>query len=162
MIKLVRLDERLIHGQVAIKWSRHTGVDRILVMDDNAASNDIVKKSLQMAAPSNMKVAIKSVEEGINILQDPRMDKVSALVIVSNPDDLLRLIQAVKEIPEINIGNYGRVADEVGEVKRNAYRSNLYAYPNEVDVFKKVIAENIPTYYQTTPEDSKELLSAIL
>ena len=37
MIKWVRLDERMIHGQVATKWSRTLGVDRIVVADDTAA-----------------------------------------------------------------------------------------------------------------------------
>ena len=39
MIKLFRIDERLIHGQIAIKWSRHTGVDSIVVANDHAAAN---------------------------------------------------------------------------------------------------------------------------
>lgn len=63
MIRLIRLDERMIHGQIAIKWSRHTGVNRIIVANDEAASNDIVKKSLLMAAPSTCKTAIRSVEK---------------------------------------------------------------------------------------------------
>ena len=43
MIKLFRIDERLIHGQIAIKWSRHTGVDHIVVANDSAAKSDIIK-----------------------------------------------------------------------------------------------------------------------
>lgn len=50
MIKWVRLDERMIHGQVATKWSQLLGVNRIIVADDQAASNEIIKKSLLMAA----------------------------------------------------------------------------------------------------------------
>ena len=51
MIKLFRIDERLIHGQIAIKWSRHTGVDSIVVANDHAAANVMIQKSLKMAAP---------------------------------------------------------------------------------------------------------------
>lgn len=162
MIKLVRLDERLIHGQVAIKWSKHTGVDRILVIDDNAAANTIVQKSLLMAAPANIKVAIKSVDEGIKILQDPRMDNVKALVVISGPTDLLKLVENVKDVPLINIGNYGRVAPKRNDEPRKTYRSNLYAYEDEVEVFKKIIATGIRCEYQTTPEDTAELLQNIL
>ena len=63
MIKMVRLDERMIHGQIAIKWSRHLSVDRIIVANDAAASNAIVQKSLMMAAPPTCKTAIKPVDE---------------------------------------------------------------------------------------------------
>ena len=68
MIKLVRLDERLIHGQVAIKWSRHTGVDRIVVANDEAAGNKIIQQSLMMAAPATAKVTIRSVADSITLL----------------------------------------------------------------------------------------------
>lgn len=43
MIKLFRIDERLIHGQIAIKWSRHTGVDSIVVANNNAAANAMTR-----------------------------------------------------------------------------------------------------------------------
>ena len=83
MIKLIRLDERMIHGQVAIKWSRHTGVDRIIVANDAAASNPIVQKSLMMAAPPTAKVAIKSVADAIKLLSDPKAANHSILLIVA-------------------------------------------------------------------------------
>ena len=51
MIKLVRLDERLIHGKVAIKWSRHTGVDRIVVANDEAAGNKMCIRDRTDADP---------------------------------------------------------------------------------------------------------------
>lgn len=43
MIKMVRLDERMIHGQIAIKWSRHLDVNRIIVADDDAANNPVIQ-----------------------------------------------------------------------------------------------------------------------
>ena len=58
MIKWVRLDERMIHGQIATKWSRTLGVDRIVVADDTAAASDIMQKSLMMAAPATCKTAV--------------------------------------------------------------------------------------------------------
>jgi PTS system mannose-specific IIB component len=92
MIKLLRLDERLIHGQIAIKWSRHLSVNRILVLNDEAANNDLIKKSLMMAAPSDVKVAITTMEEGKNILNDSRAESLSILVLVKTPQDVLKLM----------------------------------------------------------------------
>lgn len=162
MIKLIRLDERLIHGQVAIKWSRHTGVDRILVLDDEAAGNEIIKKTLMMAAPASVKAAIKDVDSGIKILNDPRMETVKVLVLVSNPSDLLKVVNNVEGIPLINIGNYGRIAEKKQGEERKTYKSNLYAYEDEVSVFKEVIKSGIPCEYQTTPEEQAEKLESVL
>lgn len=163
MIKLVRLDERMIHGQIAIKWSRHTGVDRIIVANDEAASNDIIKKSLMMAAPSTCKTAIRSVENSIKLMNDPRAENLKILVIVSTPEDLLKVIDNVKEkIPLINIGNYGRIAPKKGMEMRKTYGANLYAYDDEVKIFKKILDHGIETIYQTTPEDTPEPLAKVL
>ncbi len=126
MISLVRLDERLIHGQVAIKWSRHTGVDRIVVIDEKAANNGIIQKSLMMAAPNTVKVAIKSVDAGIKLLQDPRCEAMKILIIVSNINDLNKVLESVKGIPLVNIGNYGRVAPKKGSEERDIVLIYIY------------------------------------
>lgn len=162
MIKLVRLDERMIHGQVAIKWSRHTGVDRIIVANDEAASNSIIQKSLMMAAPATAKVAIKSVKDSIKLMNDPRAESLKILVIVSNPKDLLEVMENVKGIPMVNIGNYGRIAPKHGDTPRKTYGSNLYCYDDEVEVLKKVLSFGVETVYQTTPEDAPEKLAKVL
>lgn len=59
MIKWVRLDERMIHGQVATKWSRTLGVDRIVVADDTAAASDIMQKSPDDGCTDHCKTAIR-------------------------------------------------------------------------------------------------------
>ena len=51
MISLVRIDDRLIHGQVAVVWTKHLGVNRILVANDQIVNNEVQKMSLRMAAP---------------------------------------------------------------------------------------------------------------
>lgn len=110
MIKWVRLDERMIHGQVATKWSRTLGVDRIVVADDTAAASDIMQKSLMMAAPATCKTAIVTVDKAVSLCNDPRAAGLKILLIVSTPENLLRVAKEVKDIPQINVGNYGRVA----------------------------------------------------
>ena len=113
MIKLFRIDERLIHGQIAIKWSRHTGVDSIVVANDHAAENVMIQKSLKMAAPPGIKTVIKTLDAAIATLNDPRCEPLKVLVLVNSPADALKMVRAVKGIPFVNIGNYGRVPQNV-------------------------------------------------
>ncbi len=162
MIVMVRLDERLIHGQVAIKWSRHTGVDRIVVVSDEAAANPLIQKSLMMAAPATAKTAIKSIADALTLLKDPRIENHKVLVIVASPEDLLTIVQNISGIGLVNVGNYGRIAPRQGELMRKSYRSNLYAYDNEVEVLKKVIATGIKCNYQTIPDDTPDDLEKVL
>lgn len=162
MIVMVRLDERLIHGQVAIKWSRHLSVDRIVVVSDEAAANPVVQKSLMMAAPATAKTTIKSLESAVKLLQDPKAAAHRILIIVSNPADLLKIVKDVKGIPLINVGNYGRVAAKRGTEVRKTYGSNLYAYDDEAQILKEVISAGMKCIYQTTPDDTPEELAKVL
>lgn len=162
MIVMVRLDERMIHGQVAIKWSRHTGVDRIVVANDEAAANPLIQKSLMMAAPDTAKTAIKDVGASIELLRDPKAAQHKILIIVSTPEDLLRIVTEVSDIPLVNVGNYGRVAPKVNGEPRKSYRKNLYAYESEVLVLQKVIETGIKCNYQTVPDDAPEELLKVL
>ncbi len=162
MIKLLRLDERLIHGQVAIKWSRHLDIDRILVLNDEAANNDLIKKSLLMAAPQNVKVAITTMEEGLELLNDPRAESLKILVLVKTPGEILKILNSVQGIKTVNIGNYGRIAPRESAAIRKTYRAHLYLYDSEIDVMKQILETGVECVYQTTPEDKPELLKKII
>jgi PTS system mannose-specific IIB component len=161
MIKMIRLDERLIHGQIAIKWSRLLNVDRIVVGNDPAAANEIIKKSLMMAAPSTCKVTIRSIDDTITLLHNPKAVEHDILVIVATPQDLLRVVTEVPGIQQINIGNYGRVAGANADHPKKMYTTNLYCDDDDVAVFKQIIATGIPASFQVIPDDSPEPLTKI-
>ena len=154
MIKLFRIDERLIHGQIAIKWSRHTGVDSIVVANNNAAANMMIQKSLKMAAPPGIKTVIKSIDDAVKTLNDPRCEPLKVLVLVNNPDDAIEMVRRVKGIPFVNVGNYGRVAPKKTGKERMRLDNNLYCDEDEIVSFQKLMAEGLECIYQTTPEET--------
>ena len=163
MLKLIRLDERLIHGQIAIKWSRVTGVDRIIVANDAAAENSVIQKSLMMAAPPTCKTAIISVDKAIEMMKNPKAADHKILLLVNNPDDLLKVLTSIEEKPEtVNIGNYGRIAPKVNGEARPEYKAHLYLYDDEKETLKKVLDLGLRTVYQVTPDDAAEPLDKIL
>lgn len=161
MIKLFRIDERLIHGQIAIKWSRHTGVDHIVVANDAAAESVIVQKSLKMAAPAGIKTAIKKVDDAIALLSDPRCEAMKLLVLVNSPEDAVKVVTHVSGIPYVNVGNYGRVAPEKPNMPRKRYGNNIYCDEIEVASFKELINTGLKCIYQTTPEEPAEDITTL-
>lgn len=104
MIKLVRVDDRLIHGQVAFAWTRGVGAEYIIVADDDAATNQIRKLSLCLAKPADTKLSIVKVDEAINILKDPKNKSVSIMVIVGGTASALKLAKEIDEIKSICLG----------------------------------------------------------
>ena len=69
MIKLLRVDYRLVHGQVATSWSRHIGADCILVANDEVAKDEMRQSMLRLSKPQGMKLVIKSIEDSVKSIK---------------------------------------------------------------------------------------------
>ena len=95
MIALLRIDERLIHGQVATSWSKALDIDTIVCASDEAAQNPLKKKMLLIAAPPGKKTHVRSVDEVIGLLQDPRAERMKIFLLTDNPKDALKLVSAI-------------------------------------------------------------------
>ena len=105
MIVQLRVDERLIHGQITTAWSRFLDVSRIVVANDRLARDPLTTQTLLMSAPAGKKVAVRTIDSAIQLLSDPRIETVRVLIIVDNPKDAVTLVKALP-IQEINIANY--------------------------------------------------------
>ena len=96
MIKMLRVDERLIHGQVAVSWSKVLKITHIVLINNEVVKNEIQKMTLKMAVPQGVKLAIKDVKGGIELLKDERTENMKILVVVNNPSDALTVAKEIK------------------------------------------------------------------
>lgn len=161
MIKLLRLDDRLIHGQIATKWSRVLSTDRIIVINDKAANNEIVKKSLLMAAPQNCKVAIKGIEDAIKLLENPKAKEHNILLIVDCPEDLKEVALRVSGIEKINIGNFG-VLERDSNIPRKKFNDYFWYSEEEKKIYEEIINTGVECVVQIIPDEAPENLKKIL
>lgn len=160
MIKMVRIDERLIHGQVAMIWSKQLGVDRIIVVNEKAAEDPILSSTLKMAAPPSVKVIILNEEKAKILFSDQRMDNLNILVVVNSPKDALFVAKNSTNIEKVNIGNYGKaVQDGKDRIKMN---DNVFLGEEDKSYLKQIIDLNIQTEYQLVPDQSIVDLSKVL
>lgn len=107
MIKHLRIDNRLIHGQVAVTWMNHIGAQAIIVCNDKVAADPIQKMALPMAARGS-KVLVYTVAETIQYAQEHPAE--TMFVICKFPSDALQLIDAGLEIAAVNVGNAAPIA----------------------------------------------------
>ena len=105
MIVQFRIDERLIHGQIAAAWANAIEYTHILCASDSAVKDPLRSKVLMMAAPHGKKTFIKSVEDSIRLLADERADRLKVFLITDNPKDATKLAKALK-INDVNVANY--------------------------------------------------------
>ncbi|WP_227995073.1 PTS sugar transporter subunit IIB [Oceanobacillus sp. CFH 90083] len=155
MIKLVRIDDRLLHGQVAFAWSKHYDINIILVANDDAAKDKTKQMALKMAKPPNAKLYIKSVEEAIKDL--PKLDnpKMKALVIIDSAKDAKSLVEAADNIKSINVGGM-RMAEGKKLISR------AVAVDDEDIKNLKAIEEKIEVEIRQVPNDTKKLFKNLV
>ena len=115
MIALMRIDNRLIHGQVALLWTKHLQSNRIIVANDTIVKNEVKVAALKMACPATAKCSVLSVEDSIKVLNDPRAERLRTFIVVNNPTDARRIVEAVPSVPLVNISNYGHLGDDLKE-----------------------------------------------
>jgi len=102
MIKHLRIDNRLIHGQVAVTWMNSIGADKIIVCNDKVAADPIQKMALPMAARGNT-VYVFTVAETIKYAQEHQDE--TMFVICKFPSDALQVLESGVEVQEVNVGN---------------------------------------------------------
>lgn len=159
MIEMIRLDDRLVHGQVAVIWSKRLGVDRIIVASDEAANDELQSSALKMAAPASAKVFVLGIEKAATIINDVRSKDKKILVVTDSPDKIYRLVNLIDEKPVIDIANYGRIA---GTSDKSKVTETVYTSKNENELLKKLIDKKYEVFYQPLPEDKKILLSDLI
>jgi fructose-specific PTS system IIB component len=103
-ILLARIDDRFIHGQVVTRWVKEFPADRLIVVSDAVAADELRKSLLISVAPSNMTASVVSVEKMIKAYHSPRYEGVSAFLLFENPRDVLRLVEGGVKITSVNVG----------------------------------------------------------
>lgn len=105
MIKHLRIDHRLLHGQVVYSWLKSIDCNAIIIANDAVVQDETRSKLLMMSAPSDKKTIIRSLEAGAAILNDERNDKVKFFVIVESLEDAWQLARKVAAVRSINVGS---------------------------------------------------------
>jgi fructoselysine and glucoselysine-specific PTS system IIB component len=104
MIKLLRIDDRLVHGQVALTWTPSLGADCLVVANDKTAKDEFLKMTMNLAKPASAKLLIKSLDDTIKFLSDERSKHMKIFVLVNSVQDAAVLAEALPEIKSINFG----------------------------------------------------------
>ena len=153
----LRLDERLLHGQVTTTWIGFLGIARIILADDEVAQNEIQCQLLKMSAPKEAKMLILTVEKAANKINDPRCEAMKIIVICANPYNVLKLIESVPAIHDVNLANYGFQANPNG-VNKKMLTSNLSVDPQELEVIQKIMAKDLNCYCQVLANQPKKTI----
>lgn len=105
MVIMVRVDDRLLHGQIICSWVPHTKADSLVVASDEAAGDDLVKEIISSCAHKDLDVEVVGVEEAVSEVLEGCFDKSKVIIIVGNLQDAMRLYEDGMRFTTLNIGN---------------------------------------------------------
>ena len=148
IIKEARIDDRLVHGQVATAWIQQVQAQVILVADDVAAKDEFQKKVLKIACPHNVQLIIKTVDDAVALIEKDTSE-FGVLLIVRSPKEAKRLLELGVKPNHWTLGNITARKTDLERVNILKYvyatkedANNLNAI-NEAGV--KVVAQSVPS-----------------
>ena len=158
-IVLARIDNRLLHGIVATQWAGRSGAQRIMIIDDTVANNELTKASMKLARPTGMAISIITEETALNNFKAGKYNDHTVFVLVKKPETLVKLSDIGVKIPELVIGGTVKPAEGEEAVKLS---QRAYAKPDDIEAYKKLKASGTKLYAQYVPADAEVSIDEFL
>lgn len=154
-IVLVRIDDRLIHGQVMTSWLNYTSANKIMIIDDEVANDAFMKSVLKTCVPANVKLATFTVEKAAARLKKGFAgDK--CIILVKYPKTLYRLMSEGIVFDHVNIGGMGVSGD------RTKFFRNISASEEEKKMLKELVEAGSKIGVRIIAEDNETDISKML
>ncbi|WP_152657231.1 PTS sugar transporter subunit IIB [Oceanobacillus sp. CFH 90083] len=148
-IKLVRVDFRLIHGQVITKWRNKVSVNKIIVVNNALSEDEFMSDIYVMAAPPDMEVEVISEENFVRQAQAGEYDHGEILVLFKSIIDVLHVYRKGVHFESLQIGGLG------SGNKRTSVVKGIAIDQDDADMLLEMQGEGTDVTFQVTPEEPK-------
>ncbi len=154
-LEFVRIDDRLIHGQVVAAWLRsYSSVRHILVVDDETSKDPFMHEMFKLLVPAGITIQIINVEEAATIFKG-ELEK-PTMVIVKNPLTIKRLMDNGIQFEKINIGGMGMTKG------RKKLFQNVSSTPEENEIIREIMDQGVTVEIQIIPAAKVVNLKTVL
>ncbi|MBI3548810.1 MAG: PTS sugar transporter subunit IIB [Elusimicrobia bacterium] len=155
-IALVRIDDRLVHGQVVESWIPYVRADRVAVVSDAAAKDATQQMLMQLALPEHMSLEVLSVEEAPAFVAAAESEAGRLLVLAPGPVEVLALLRGGARFGAVNVGglHYSAGRVQVGRV--------IYLCEADRRALEEISALGVRLEGQAVPADAKMDIGALL
>lgn len=152
-VDLVRIDNRLIHGQVIEAWVPHVHADRILVVDDTVSSDPLQRAILELATPRQIKLDICTVEEAVALYREDSFREFNTIVLFANPAEAYAAYSAGFGFTTLNVGNL-----HYAEGKERVTPS-VCCDRSEMDILRRFAQSGVVVEIRAVPRDTIRRIS---
>lgn len=156
MIKLARIDDRLVHGQVAFTWTPALGADCLIVANDKVAKDEFMKMTLGLAKPAGAKLLVKSLKDAALYINDGKNKHLKILLLVNSVKDAAAMAADVPEIKSINFGGC-RMKDGAKLISKAVAVND-----EDIVIIRDLLGKGIELEVRQVPTDNKQLLETLI
>lgn len=154
-IEFVRVDDRLIHGQVCTAWLHaYSNVTHVLVVDDKTAEDPFMQTMFELLIPKGISIEIKNIKDAITEIK-AGLPK-PTMMIVKTPATIKALVDGGVDISFFNIGGMGMTG------KRYKFYRNISADDEERALLKELVNKGIKIEIQIIPAQENFDVSKLL
>lgn len=155
-IVMTRVDARLVHGQVATRWTKVTNAKAIAVVDDKTAMDEFLTEILYMASPVGVKVTVYTEEQAVEIWKGDGFGEQNTILLFQNVDTAKRCFDAGINYESINIG---QVPKAPGRRRAN---NTVQLSDDELEELIDLDKHGVRVYFHPTPEDLLTTLDTVV
>lgn len=155
-VALLRIDDRLVHGQVVTKWIQDSGANTIIIVDDFLATNSYLSNVYKLAAPKGVNVSIYSVNEFCKQEQEGAFKDLKLLLLFKSVDSLAKTFDLGFFTEKVQIGGLGASAG-----KKLVYRT-IALSEDEAKQLVAISKKGVEVYFQVVPDDRPQRLDSIV
>lgn len=148
-IRLVRIDFRLIHGQVITKWFGSTRASEITIIDDELSKDSFMASIYEMSAPPGAKVNVYSVEEAVRRWKENQLGSGKHLILFKNVEQTYKAFKLGFPFKEIQIGGLGSAPG------RKVVFGPITMDDEDAKMLKEISDTGIYVYLHQVPEEGK-------
>jgi len=144
-IRLCRIDDRLIHGQVVLGWARALGIVDIVLVDDSVAASEWEQDLYRMAVPPEMQVEFVNTEQARQKFAGWRDGSMEVLLLTGDIETMSRLLSGVPHPPPVNLGG---IHHRAGRTERLPY---IYLSDEELAELRRLEASGVHVSAEDVP-----------
>ncbi len=149
MIKLLRVDHRLLHGQVAVSWTQALKADCIFIVGDKVSQDKVWRTTLKLGKPQGCKLVIKNMQDAIVAINSGVTDKYHMIICVQTIAEAKQLADGCPSIKSINLGNT-KETSTTKEVTRQ-----IFLEESDIAMLKELSARGVEIEYRALADDPK-------
>ncbi len=156
MILLLRVDHRLLHGQVAVSWCQGLGADCVFCVGDHVANDPVWKTTLKLGKPAGCKLVIKDMDHAVEAINSGVTDKYRMIISVQTVAEAKELADRCEAVTSINLGNT-KASPTTREVARQVFLD-----PEEESMIRELVDRGVEVEIRPLADDPKIDAASVL